>query len=92
MVTIEEFKQVVAARLVLSPEQIYDRSLTLSEVVAMSPVASNSVDLVEAVAGAMAELDIDELIDLPAITLDHTVDTLIAKIRVQLEQSQARSA
>lgn len=92
MVTIEMFQRVVARRLRLDEAEIYGRSLPLSRVVAMSPVASNSVDLVEAVAGAMAELDIDELIELPAITLDHTVDELMAQVREQLERSQALSA
>lgn len=92
MVTIETFQVVVARRLKLEPKEIYGRSLPLARVVAMSPVASNSVDLVEAVAGAMAELDLDELIELPAITLDHTVDELMAEVDQQLSRARALSA
>jgi len=92
MVTIEDFKQVVAERLELAPERIYGRSLSLAGVLTMSPTATNSVDLVEAVAGAMAELDIDEVIDLPTITLDHTVDDLMDRVREQLEAHYASTA
>ena len=85
MITIEQFKTTVARRLRLPPESIYGKSLRLSEVVARSPVASNSIDLVEAVAGAMAELGIDEQVDLPAITLDHSVDDLVREVDRQLQ-------
>lgn len=84
---IEQFKTTVARRLRLAPEAMYGKSLRLSEVVARSPVASNSIDLVEAVAGAMAELEIDEQVDLPAITLDHSVDELVAEVERQLRKA-----
>jgi hypothetical protein len=85
-VTIDEFKAVVARRLQLDPGVLYGKKLKLSEVVARSPVATNSIDLMEAVAGALAELEIDDQLDLPAMTLDHTVDDLLAEVKAQLDQ------
>ncbi|MEZ4241579.1 MAG: hypothetical protein R3F59_36620 [Myxococcota bacterium] len=82
----------MARRLALPEAELYGRSLPLSRVVALSPVASNSVDLVEAVAGALAELDLDEQVELPAITLDHTVDELMSQVRQQLELARTLSA
>lgn len=82
--TIEEFKSVVARRLQLEPSALYGKKLKLAEVVARSPVASNSIDLVEAVAGAMAELEIDDRIELPTMTLNNTIDDMIAEVNTQL--------
>ena len=82
--TLEAFKASVARRLQLEPASLYQRSLTLADVVVRSPVASNSIDLMEAVAGAMAELEIDDRVELPTITLQHTVDDLIDEVRAQL--------
>jgi hypothetical protein len=84
--TIETFKALVAQRLELEPAVLYGRSLTLAEVVVKSPVASNSIDLVEAVAGAMAELEIDDKIELPSISLENTIDELVVEVTRQLEQ------
>lgn len=85
--TIEEFKSVVARRLQLEPASLYGKKLKLAEVVARSPVASNSIDLVEAVAGAMAELEIDDRIELPTMTLNNTIDDVIAEVNNQLNQN-----
>src|SRR5690349_15247256 len=83
--TLEGFKASVARRLQMDPASLYQSSLRLADVVVRSPVASNSIDLMEAVAGAMAELEIDDRIELPAVTLQHTVDQLIEEVRAQLE-------
>jgi hypothetical protein len=82
--TLEDFKTVVARRLQLDPSTLYGRSLKLSEVVARSPVAANSIDLMEAVAGAMAELELDDRLELPTITLQHTIDELMTEVQRQL--------
>ncbi|MEZ4364432.1 MAG: hypothetical protein R3B48_29925 [Kofleriaceae bacterium] len=82
--TLESFKACVARRLQMEPAKLYNKSMKLSEIVARSPTASNSIDLMEAVAGAMAELEIDDRVELPAITLQHTVDQLIDEVRAQL--------
>jgi hypothetical protein len=81
---IEEFKSVVAQRLQLEPAALYGSSLKLADVVVRSPVATNSIDLMEAVAGAMAELEIDDRLELPAMTLNNTIDELITEVATQL--------
>jgi hypothetical protein len=85
--TLEEFKSIVAKRLELDPTTIYGKSLRLADVVVKSPVASNSIDLVEAVAGALAELEIDDQIELPTMTLDNTLDDVVAEVQNQLAQA-----
>ncbi|MBX3191033.1 MAG: hypothetical protein KF819_28815 [Labilithrix sp.] len=82
--TFERFKSVVARRLEMDAETLYGGSLKLSEIVTRSPVATNSIDLMEAVAGAMAELDLDDKLDLPAMTLDNTMDDLMGEVEAQL--------
>ena len=86
---VDEFKRVVAERLRLEPSAIYGRSLTLADVIATSPATQNSVDLLEAIAGAMAELGIDDRIELPAMTLDHTLDELVAEVSAQIAEAAA---
>jgi hypothetical protein len=81
---VEAFKSTVARRLEIPAAALYDRKLKLAEVVVRSPVATNSIDLMEAVAGAMAELEIDDRLELPALTLDHTIDELVAEVAGQL--------
>jgi len=81
---IQVFKSVVAKRLELPESMLYGTSLRLSEVVMRSPVATNSIDLMEAVAGAMAELELDDRLELPAMTLDNTVDDLMNEVEAQL--------
>ncbi len=81
---LDDFKSTVARRLELDPAGLYGRSLKLAEVVVRSPVATNSIDLMEAVAGAMAELEIDDRLELPTLTLDNTIDELMAEVEGQL--------
>ena len=92
--TLEEFKAIVAQRLEIDPKILYGTSpsLRLSDVVARSPVARNSIDLMEAVAGAMAEMEIDEDLELPAMTLDNTVSELLVEIEAQLRAREAKAA
>ena len=84
---LDAFKSTVARRLELPAATLYGRQLKLAEVVVRSPVATNSIDLMEAVAGAMAELEIDDRLELPALTLDHTIDELVAEVENQLAQA-----
>ena len=81
---LHDFKATVARRLDLEPATLYGRSLRLAEVIARSPVATNSIDLMEAVAGALAELDIDGRVELPTLTLDNTIDELVSEVEGQL--------
>lgn len=84
---LDAFKTTVARRLELDAATLYGRSFKLAEVVVRSPVATNSIDLMEAVAGAMAELEIDDKLELPALTLDHTIDELVAEVEGQLARA-----
>jgi hypothetical protein len=87
MSTLEVFKDLVAKRLELDPRSLYGTKMKLADVVGRSPVATNSIDLMEAVAGAMAELDLDDRLDLPAMTLDNTIDDLMSEVAAQLGPS-----
>lgn len=84
MEIVEQFKLVVARRLQLDPRALYGHDMKLAAVIVASPVATNSIDLMEAVAGAMAELEIDDRLELPAITLRATIDELVAEVQLQL--------
>lgn len=94
MDTLEEFKAIVARRLEIDPKVLYETapSLKLSDVIGRSPVAKNSIDLMEAVAGAMAEMEIDDDIELPAMTLENTVADLVVEIDSQLRARQAQAS
>jgi hypothetical protein len=87
--TFRDFQSVVSARLRLDPEVLYGRKMKLAEVIARSPAATNSIDLMEAFAGAMAELGIDDRLELPTMTLQSTVDELMAEVQRQLEAGEA---
>ena len=82
---MEEFKQDIAQKLNLSPSTIYGHNLPLSEAIAKSDVATNSIDIMEAFAYALAAQGWDEYIDMPAMTLDHSIDQVIAEIEQQLK-------
>lgn len=91
--TLEQFKAIVAQRLEIDPKTLYGSPpLKLSDVVAKSPVARNSIDLMEAVAGAMAELEIDDDLELPAMTLQNTVSELLVEIEAQLRAREAAAS
>jgi hypothetical protein len=92
--TLEEFKAIVARRLELDPKFLYGStpSLKLSDVIARSPVAKNSIDLMEAVAGAMAEMEIDDDLELPAMTLNSTVHELVVEVDSQLRARRPQAS
>jgi hypothetical protein len=81
---LDEFKQVLARRLELDPAALFGRSMRLADVIARSPSAKNSIDLMEAVVGALAELELDDRIELPTMTLDNTVDDIVEEFRRQM--------
>jgi len=85
---LEKFKDSVASRLGLERSDLCAGDRTLGEVLGMSPVATNSIDLLEAVAAAIAENDLEDRVDIPAFTLDHTVDELMAEIERQLSDNE----
>lgn len=79
-----QFKQSVAARLGIDQSAIFGNGLTLSEILSLSPCATNSIDLLEAFAGAIAENNLDDQLDIPAFTLDRGIDDVIDEIKRQL--------
>ena len=81
---MEEFKLAVAEKLNLLPTDIYGRNLPLSEIIVMSDTATNSIDIMEAFAYALAIQGWDELLGMPAMTLDHSIDEVILEIERQL--------
>lgn len=81
---IEKFKEAVAANLGLKCSDVFGLGQSLAEVLARSPSATNSIDLVEAFAAAIAKYELDGLIDIPASTMEVGIDKLIADIREQI--------
>lgn len=78
------FKRNLAGRLGLSAEILFGNGTTLRDAVSLSPNATNSIDLLEGFAGALADLEWDDFINLPAFTLDNTVDSVIDEIEAQV--------
>jgi hypothetical protein len=81
---IEQFKETVSTQLNLPASQVFGGGWTLAEVLARSPKAINSIDLMEAFAFAMAHHGLEERINLPAFTLDDNIDEVIAEVEQQL--------
>lgn len=83
---IAGIRSSVADRLDLPEAEIFGHSLTLAQVLATSPTAINSIDLMDAFAAALAQEGIDPDADLalPAFTLDHTIDEVMSQLEEQL--------
>lgn len=79
----EQLRSDVAKRLKLPVEEVFSDQ-KLSEVLTASPEATNSIDLLDAFAGAIADQGLDEELDLPAFTLDHSVNDVISALEKQL--------
>lgn len=52
----------------------------------MSPTANNSIDLVEAFAAAIAQHNLDGLLNIPAVTLEDSIDEVMDTIEKDLER------
>ena len=83
--TIERFKGSVATLLGLDAAELYGRGLSLSQILARSPTARNSLDLVEAFATTIARLQLDDLIEIPPVTMAGGIDEVIGAIDEQLQ-------
>ena len=81
---IEQFEETVAALLHLPVSEVFGRGWTLAEVLAKSPNAINSIDLMEAFAFAMAHHGLDERLNLPAFTLNDKIDDVMVDIEHQM--------
>lgn len=78
-----EIRTNIARRLQLTEEEVFD-GRTLSAVLVASPIAINSIDLLDAFAGALADVGLDDDVELPTMTLDHTADDVLSALRKQL--------
>lgn len=82
-----ELRTHVARRLGLPEDEVFgDRPL--SAVLVASPTAINSIDLLDAFAGALADAGLDEDAELPTMTLNHTAEDVIAALGGQLTAAE----
>ncbi|PCG86696.1 hypothetical protein CIB93_06995 [Streptomyces sp. WZ.A104] len=73
----------VARRLGLTQEEVF-AGQPLSAVLVASPSAINSIDLLDAFAGALADAGLDDDVELPTMTLDHTAEDVVSALGKQL--------
>ncbi|WP_327233359.1 hypothetical protein OG349_04625 [Streptomyces sp. NBC_01317] len=85
---IAELKQHVARRLDLTEEEVF-AGQPLSEVLVASPNAVNSIDLLDAFAGALADTGFDEDVELPTMTLQHSAEDIVQALGKQLAPSSS---
>jgi hypothetical protein len=80
---LAEIRTNIARRLQLTEEEVFD-GRTLSAVLVASPTAINSIDLLDAFAGALADVGVDDDVELPTMTLDHTAEDVLSALQKQL--------
>ena len=85
---MEQLKEKILARLNIANQEGIDDSTDLNEILGMSPTAINSIDIMEAFAGAITDLGYEDELDLPAFTLDATLSDVLKEISSQLEESE----
>lgn len=81
---IDELCGEFSKQLGLAPEQIFAEGVTFKDVLALSPTATNSIDIVEAIAVALAKYDLEDAIEVPALTLDDETMGLHAHLSAHL--------
>lgn len=85
---ITELRPHVARRLGLTEDQVFGGQ-PLSAVLAASPTAINSIDLLDAFAGALADTGVAEDVELPTMTLDHTAEEVVTALGEQLARTSS---
>ncbi|MET9443623.1 hypothetical protein [Streptomyces sp. NPDC006610] len=85
---LTDLKQHVARRLGLTQAEVF-AGQPLSAVLVASPSAINSIDLLDAFAGALADTGFDEDVELPTMTLDHTAEDVLQALAKQLAPSSS---
>ncbi|MDG9722598.1 hypothetical protein [Streptomyces sp. DH41] len=85
---LAELRIHVARRLGLAPQEVF-AGQPLSTVLVTSPTAINSIDLLDAFAGAMADVGVEEDVELPTMTLDHTAEDVVVALAEQLAPSSS---
>jgi len=81
----DEIKTSMALRLGLPEAEVFSEK-SLAWVLAAAPQAVNSIDLLDAFAGALADHGIEEEAELPTFTLQHTANDVIDALRLQFVQ------
>jgi uncharacterized protein (TIGR03086 family) len=79
---LSELRKNVARRLELTEDEVFD-GRPLSAVLVASPTAINSIDLLDAFAGALADVGLED-VELPAMTLDNSAAEVIGALAAQL--------
>ncbi|CAL9629580.1 hypothetical protein SUDANB176_06047 [Streptomyces sp. enrichment culture] len=85
---ITELRTHVARRLGLTEDEVF-AGQPLSAVLAASPTAVNSIDLLDAFAGALADVGVEEDAELPTMTLDHTAEDVVTALGAQLARTSS---
>jgi len=80
---LADLRKNVARRLGLTEEEVF-AGQPLSAVLVASPSAINSIDLLDAFAGALADAGVDDDVELPTMTLDHTAEDVVSALGKQL--------
>lgn len=71
-----EIRVNIARRLGLTEGEVFGGQ-PMSAVLAASPTAINSIDLLDAFAGALADAGLSEDVEIPVMTLNHTADDIV---------------
>ncbi|MEV1047511.1 hypothetical protein [Streptomyces sp. NPDC049916] len=80
---LADLRANVARRLGLPQEEVF-AGQPLSAVLVASPSAINSIDLLDAFAGALADAGLDDDVELPTMTLNHTAEDVVSALAEQL--------
>lgn len=80
---LADLRTNVARRLGLTQEEVF-AGQPLSAVLVAAPDAINSIDLLDAFAGALADVGVDDDVELPTMTLEHTAEEVVAALGKQL--------
>ena len=82
---IKKLKNAISAKLEINELELFEGDMSFADVMAKSELIYNSIDILEAFAGAIAENNLDEQLELPVFTLDSKVKDIILEIECQLK-------
>lgn len=88
MEMLEKIKTEIAAKLDIPYADLYENGVSFATILAKSSKVNNSLDILEVVAGTIAENHLDEMLDLPVFTLESEIDSVIDAIHEQLSNSE----
>lgn len=73
---IDKLKHEISNKLDISENNLFNNNVTLSEILTISDKVTNSIDILEVIAGTIAENNLDDQLELPVFTLDSKIDDL----------------